>query len=174
MAWQVNKHKLAALTWLWLLVPPLVAVALQVGISDYCRHTRALLDWRLSLAQVVPDMAVQLATARKETAQFILPSEQSDSMVETLGTKLHRLVTTDGFRIDSLSVEKGAVVNGMSLFHVALNGGGDVPATARFLHAVQTSERLMSVDYVRLNPNGAGDERAYNVEMSFQYLVIPP
>jgi hypothetical protein len=174
MAWLVNKDKRALVAWLWLLVPPLAAIALQVGISAYCRHTRALLDWRLSLAQVVPDMAAQLAVARKETATFLLPPGQSDSIVETLGTKLHNLVQPDGFHIDSLSVEKGGVVNGMSLFHVALNGGGDVPATARLLHAVQTAEHLMSVDYVRLHPHRDGDERNYNVELSFQYLVIPP
>jgi len=174
MQWLLNNNKRALLAWVWLLVPPLVAVALQVGISDYGRQTRAQLDWRLSLAEVVPDMAAQLAAARKETAMFILPPGQSDSLVETLGTKLHNLVQPDGFRIDSLSVEKSGVVNGMSLFHVALNGGGDVPAIASFLYAVQTAERLMSVDYVRLNPHRDGEEHNYNVELSFQYLVIPP
>ena len=170
----LHGNKRALLSWLWVLVPPLAAIALQVGISAYCRHAQALLNWRLSLAQVTPDMVVQLAAARKEMSLFTLSPEQGDSIVEILGTKLHNLVQQDGFHIDSLSVEKSGVVDDMSLFHVALNGAGDLPATARFLHAVQTSERLLNVDYVRLTPDKNGDERNYTVELLFRYLVIPP
>ncbi len=174
MEWLLHGNKRALLSWLWLLVPPLAAVALQVGFSTYCRHTRSMLDWRLSLAQVVPDMVAQSAAVREETRLLILTPEQRESIVEILDTKLHNLVRQDGFRINSLSAEKSGVVNGLSLFHVALTGVGDIPAMASFLHAVQTSDRLMCLDHARLTSQRGEDARNYTVELSFRYLVIPP
>ena len=170
----LHSNKRAFLSWLWLPVPLLAAIALQVGIGAYCRYIQAMLDRRLSLVQVAPDMITQLAIARKETRNFALASEQRDSIVEVLGTKLHNLVQQGGFHIDSLSVEKSGVVDGISSFHMALNGMGDLPAIARFLYAAQCSERLMSADYVHLIPHKGANERNYTVELSFQYFVLPP
>jgi hypothetical protein len=170
----LDDHKRAFLSGLWLLVLPLAALALQVGLGAYCRHAQAVLDWQLSLAQVVPDMVAELAVARNTTRGIALTPEQGDSIVETLGTKLHNLVQRDGFRLDSLFVEKSGVVNGMSQFRVALNGAGDVPAIATFLHAVQSSERLLCLDYVRLTSHKVAEENSFAVELAFRYLVIPP
>lgn len=173
MNWLLSNSKRVLLAWVWLLVPPLAVIAVHVGISTYCCFGQAQLAWRRSLVQVAPDVAAQLNTARNEAKAFTLTAEQGDSIVEILGTKLQHMVQQGGFHLDSLSVEKSDVVNGLNQFHVALNGGGDVPALARFLHAVQTSERLLCLDYVRLSPPRGGDERSYSVELSFRYHVIP-
>jgi len=163
----------ALLSWVWLLVPPLAAIAVQVGISTYCRLGQAQLAWRLSLVQVAPDMAAQLVTAQNEAIAFTLTPEQGESIAEILGTKLQHLVQQDGFHLESLSVEKSGVVNGLNQFHVALKGGGDIPAIAHFLHAVQTSERLLCLDYVRLSASRNEEERSFNSELSFRFHVIP-
>ena len=168
-----NNTKWAGLSWVWLLVPPLAVIAVQVGIGTYCRLGQAQLAWRLSLVEVAPDVAAQLVTVQHEAKAFTLTPEQGESIVEILGTKLQHLVQQDGFHLDSLSVEKSGVVNGLNQFHVALIGGGDIPAIARFLHAVQASERMLCLDYVRLSPSRGGEEHGYSAELSFRYHVLP-
>ena len=160
--------------WLWLLVPALLVIAMHVGTQACCRYAKESLEWRQAMARVLPDMTMQQAAARKEAGLYTLSREQGLGIIEAFGTKLNNMTQQGNFHIDSLAVEQGSGDAAVSIFQVNLNGSGDLPSTARFLYTLQTSERLINVDFARLALQRGKSEGLYNVELSFRLQMLPP
>ena len=160
----------------WLAVPVLLALAVQVGVGSYYRRGQELLDRRGAWAVLLPNLETQAAASRTELAALNLSREQYASRLEVLGKEFNSTAQKIGFRIDSMSVDKSEADEGVTLFHVALTGAGDIAAIARFLYTLQTNECCMSVDTARFAPQvgQSAGQLAVNILFQFSALTLEP
>lgn len=159
--------------WKWVLVPPVVLLAMYYGTRHYALQTRATLERRAALTTVIP--VAEAAVARAETAlqPYRSGAQGVEDATAALSVRMNRTAEEYDFSIHELSIDPKKKEEGLlDIVRVRVAGKGEMHALTGFLYALAREEALLLPDDVEIRLETVRPRYRYAARFSFEYAVV--
>jgi hypothetical protein len=160
-----------AILFLWVLGPLALVCALTAGARLYDESVASARQVGSTLLQFLPDAQARLAATETVLAPLRSGHRNEAEAIADLSVRVNRIAGECGVAVDDLSVtaQRGDAATELA---IVFRGRGGVGAVARFLDAVQASERLVALGETQVSLARSLPPWEYSVHVAMRYSLL--
>ena len=154
--------------WLWIAVPPVVAVVVTVGSMLWLQQERDGLEKRQALLADLPMLEVQVRKADALLKSITPGANQTPVAAEAVSRRVEQAAKNAGLTIRSLKFgEGGEAAGGLAAFKVAIQVQGPMRAVVQWLDEIQKPGVLLGLGQADWTALSAPPDDIYAGDLTF-------
>ncbi|MEK6732800.1 MAG: hypothetical protein AABY55_04160 [Candidatus Omnitrophota bacterium] len=154
---------------------PILTIVIAYSLSySYFKSARLALEEQIGMVELMPILEKKLDRAKKLIQNYNIMTSGLDS-VEMLDTEINSIAANSNFTINSLAIEKRPIhdpKSGISIYDLKVKGEGELPAIIGFFNTTYKTNRLFSLENMKLLVADRENTGYYKADLEFSYCAV--